>query len=122
EIDTKAAEVEDPSRGSCRASEHGTNSRRKLAGRERFDDVVVGAELEPHHTVRLRDAPGQQDHRHIGRRAYLRQHVEPAHRSEVHVEYHEACRTALEILERGVSVPRVTHGEALAFESGPDEP
>ena len=93
----------------------------RARGREGFDDVVVGAELESEDTVDLGDAAGQQDHRHVRACADRRQHLEAAAGGQVHVENDEAGAIAGEPFERGGAVRDVADVEALAFQPVPYE-
>ncbi len=63
-----------------------TDARDELAGRERLDDVVVGAELEADDPVDLLAASGQHDDRHVRGLAHLPAEVPPVTVGQHHVE------------------------------------
>ena len=70
-------------------SRHGADARDQLAQPERLDDVVVRAELEPDHPVRLLAARGDDDDRHVGPLAHAPADVEPVGVGKPQVEQHQ---------------------------------
>src|ERR1051325_8529304 len=56
-----------------RAAHHGTHARQKLAHRERFGDVVVGAEVEPGDAIRFRSLGREHDDRSAPRGRFATQ-------------------------------------------------
>ena len=73
----------------ARAPQHRPDPRDHLAGAERLDDVVVGAELEPDDPVGLLAARREDDDRDARRRAQLAADVEPGAVREPDVEQDE---------------------------------
>jgi hypothetical protein len=73
----------------ARAPQHGADARHQLAGAERLDDVVVGAELEAGHAVDLVATGGQHDHGGVAGGAQLAQGVEARAVRQHDVQQHE---------------------------------
>jgi hypothetical protein len=72
------------------AAEHGAHAGEHLAEGEWLGDVVVGAELEPEHAIRLLPVCCQHDHRHIEPAAAQLATDVPARQARQHdVEQHE---------------------------------
>ncbi len=99
-----------------RSAQDRAHARRELAWRERFDDVVVGSELEAEHAIRLAVTAGDHDHRERVRESHLREHVEAAHQREIHVEDDQIGRLTGDEIERLHSVAGFEHGKAFTFE------
>src|SRR5437899_340467 len=72
-----------------RAPEQGTHAAPELADRERFRDVVVGAELEAEHFVQLLATRRQHDDRNARLRAETLADLQTVEPREHHVEHHE---------------------------------
>ena len=100
----------------ARAAQDRADARDELAGAERLDDVVVGAELEAEHAVGLVAAGGEHDHRHALVGAQLAQQVEARAVGEHDVEEHEVGTLARAVSSAVASVPAVSRAEALAGE------
>ena len=103
-------------RGGARAAQDGADAGDELAGAERLDDVVVGAELEAQHAVGLVAAGGEHDHRHALVGAQLAQQVEARAVGEHDVEEHEVGALAPGDLEAGRERAGRLRAEALASE------
>ena len=98
------------------AAQDRADARDELAGAERLDDVVVGAELEAQHPVGLVAAGGEHDHRHALVGAQLAQQVEARAVGEHDVEEHEVGALAAGDLEAGGERAGRLRAEALAGE------
>ena len=103
-------------RGRARAAQDGADAGDELAGAERLDDVVVGAELEAQHAVGLVAAGGEHDHRHALVGAQLAQQVEARAVGEHDVEEHEVGALAAGDLEARRQRAGRLRAEALAGE------
>ena len=88
-VEPQRADLQGPFAGLARdrgAAQHGPDARDHLAGAERLDHIVVGAELEPDHPIGLFPAGGEHDDRHLRAGAQLSAHVEAGPIREHHVE------------------------------------
>src|SRR4051812_35845941 len=83
------------------AAQDGPDAGGHLAGAERLDDVVVGAELEPDHAVGLLAAGGQHDDRHLGLPPDLAADVVARAVGEHEVEQDEVGADGRRLLESG---------------------
>ena len=83
------AQIADLYRAGCqvgslkRPTQHGTDSGQELAGRERFDQIVIGALTEATDAVLLGRARGQHDDRHVRLPAKLPQHGESVQHGQI---------------------------------------
>src|SRR4051794_10388149 len=98
------------------ATQHGADAGRDLAGAERLDDVVVGAELEPDHAVGLLAAGGQHDDRHLRLAPDLAADVVARAVGEHEVEQDEVGADGRRLLESGGGGAGDLEMEALARE------
>src|SRR4051794_28308391 len=98
------------------AAQHGADAGRDLAGAERLDDVVVGAELEPDHAVGLLAAGGQHDDRHLRLAPDLAADVVARAVGEHEVEQDEVGADGRRLLESGGGGAGDLEMEALARE------
>src|SRR3989475_2176870 len=108
-------------RGAGRPPQHGPHPRRDLAGREGLEHVVVGADLQSHHLVRLLVAAGEDDYRHVAGLAQRAEELEPVSVGEDQVEDDQVGGDGLaaRLPERGglghvEAVPAQREREALA--------
>ena len=75
--------------------------REQLLERERLDQVVVGARVEPAHAVGHRVARGQDEHRRaVAGGAQPAAHLEPVHARHQHVEHQRVGRAGRQRVER----------------------
>ena len=98
------------------SAEYRADSSGELTGRERFDHVVIGAEFEAEDTIGLFGASGEQDHRDVRNFAHLGEDREPVELRQHDVENDEVRRGLIDQVERGSSVGRFGHREALTGE------
>ena len=89
-----------PLRAVTRAPQHRPDPRGHLAGAERLDDVVVGAELEADDAVGLLAAGGEHDDRDLGALAERAGDVVARPVGEHHVEEDEVGHLARGLLDR----------------------
>src|SRR3954453_1610337 len=98
------------------AAQHGADAGGDLAGAERLDDVVVGAELEADHAVGLLAPGGQHDDRHLRVAPDLAGDVVARAVGEHEVEQDEVRADGRRLLERGGGGAGHLEMEALARE------
>src|SRR3954454_12843327 len=98
------------------AAQDGADAGGDLAGAERLDDVVVGAELEPDHSVGLLAAGGQHDDRHLRLAPDLAADVVAGPVGEHEVEQDEVGADGRRLLESGGGGAGDLEMEALARE------
>ncbi len=103
------------------ATEDSLDARDELGGRERLREVVVGAELEPEHTVDLAVAGGEEDHRHLRRASDAPADLEPVDVGETDVEHHEPRPVRLERPRARAPGRALQDAEPLALEVEADE-
>jgi hypothetical protein len=73
------------------AAQNRSHARKQLAQAKRLDDVIVRAELEPHHAIDFIEAmSGDDDHWHIGIRPDVAEQIEPVILPHTQVQNHEA--------------------------------
>jgi cob(I)alamin adenosyltransferase len=87
-------------------TEHRVHACDQLGGRERLDDVVVGAELQADDAVGLLATRRQQDHGDVAVLAQPRHHLQAVEAGQHHVE-HDEVRP---VLERGLDGGRAVGG------------
>jgi hypothetical protein len=98
-------------------AQDGAHPRHELARREGFRDVVVGAELEPHHAVHFVVSGREHHDGDIARGAQLAAHVEAVELTgEADVEHHELGSVPLDIAEALFAVASLEHPEPLTSE------
>jgi hypothetical protein len=93
--------------------------RGELAGRERLDHVVVGAELEPRDPVGLLVARREQDHGHPT--ADPPADLEAVDPRQSDVEHDERHRVTRKLSQRVLAAARPQHPESLPFQVRADE-
>src|SRR5688500_6020532 len=69
----------------CRALQDGPYPSRDLSRAEGLHDVVVGADLQPHHAIDLLRSSGQEQHGNLRRAPNRLADLEPAHVWKAHV-------------------------------------
>ena len=119
-IDVEAADARPrpapgPARPS-RAADDRADAGEQLARREGLREVVVRAELEPHHAVRLLAARGEHDDRHVGAGAQLAADLEAVLAGQHEVQQHRVVAARERLLEPAPPVGDVHHREAVALE------
>jgi hypothetical protein len=99
------------------APQYGFHARQELSQAERLGDVILGAELEPHHLVHLGATGAEHDDRHGGLLgAQVPHHLETVHPGQHHVQNHEVYAASGGALQPLVAVDRHLHLVAFGFE------
>jgi hypothetical protein len=97
---------------------------REHLGTERLDDVILGAQLEPGHDVRILALCGEHDHRHAGRAGFTLErpaHVEAADARQHQIEQDQVRRIHRRRTERVLPRGRALHHKAFLLEVEPDQ-
>ncbi len=96
--------------------EDGLDPSRHLARAERLADIVIGANLQPHHPVDLAVARGKKQHRHLAAAAQLLACLKTAHVRQADIENPQIGRLTRLQRQRLAGQTEPTGREALALQ------
>lgn len=102
----------------ARPAQHRTYPGGQLTRRERFHDVVICAEFEPEHAVRLFSSGGEQNHGYLVPLAYLSEGFKSIDNGQHHVENDQVGPRLKHQLHRSLAVGGFRNGKTLALEVG----
>ena len=108
-------------RGPRRATEDRLDAHHQLGRGEGLGEVVVGALVNAGDAVVGRAQRGEHENRDVAALAKPAEHAEAVELGEHHVEHDELRGIGLDLRQRGATVARLDHREALALEVGADQ-
>jgi hypothetical protein len=90
----------------------------QLGNAERLAQVIVRAQFQPHHPVKLAGARGQHQYRRVTRGvgADCPAHLQPVHAGQHHIQHDQIKRPAARLFQSAQAISRTGHNQPKVFQ------
>ena len=120
-VDPEIIDLDDRTRTKARpvgTFENSPDPRSQLPGREGFDHIIIGTQLQPEHTIGLLTSGGEHDHRNVGSTSKFGEQRVSVDLGEHHVEHDQVGKLFLEGSKSSSTVRSLDDVQPVAAQVG----